>query len=162
MRRTRVLLVGLALLCATPSKAFADATVFLGTTTTPDNRLAKGFAVGFGLLVVGFEFEYSGTSQDVKAGAPLLKTTLGSVLLQTPVEILGMQPYFLIGAGGYRERLDATGHQETNFASNVGGGVKVGLMGPIRLRLDYRIFKLSGDALDTPAHRFYAGLNLKF
>ena len=162
MTRTRVLLLGVALLAATPSKAFADATVFLGTTTSPENRLAKGFAIGMSLLIVGVEFEYSGTSQDEVAGAPSLKTTLGSLLLQTPVEIFGMQPYFAIGAGGYREHLDATDHQETNFATNVGGGVKVGLMGPIRLRLDYRIFKLSGDALETPAHRFYAGLNLKF
>jgi len=162
MSRTRVLLLGLALLAATPSKAFADATVFLGTTTTPENRLAKGFAVGLSLLVIGFEFEYSGTSAETKSGAPSLKTALGSLLLQTPVEIFGLQPYFVIGGGGYREHVDAPNHQETNFATNVGGGVKIGLMGPVRLRLDYRVFKLSGDALDSPVQRLYAGLNLKF
>jgi hypothetical protein len=30
------------------------------------------------------------------------------------------------------------------------------------LRLDYRIFKLDSEALNTPSQRFYAGLNLKF
>jgi hypothetical protein len=45
---------------------------------------------------------------------------------------------------------------------NTGGGVKVALVGPVRLRLDYRVFKLAGGALNSPAHRVYAGLNLKF
>jgi hypothetical protein len=40
--------------------------------------------------------------------------------------------------------------------------VKVTLAGPIRLRVDYRVFKLGSGALYTPAHRIYAGLNLKF
>jgi hypothetical protein len=35
-------------------------------------------------------------------------------------------------------------------------------MGPVRLRVDYRVFKLAGGALHSPAHRIYAGLNLKF
>ena len=52
--------------------------------------------------------------------------------------------------------------QETNVAANVGGGVKMNLPGPVRLRLDYRVFKLTGGALNTPAHRVYAGVNLKF
>jgi hypothetical protein len=38
----------------------------------------------------------------------------------------------------------------------------VNLIGPIRLRIDYRVFKLGDGALYTPAHRIYAGLNLKF
>jgi hypothetical protein len=40
--------------------------------------------------------------------------------------------------------------------------VKVNLIGPIRLRVDYRILKLGSGALNSPAHRIYAGLNLKF
>ena len=39
---------------------------------------------------------------------------------------------------------------------------KVNLLGPIRLRVDYRIFKLGSGALYSPAHRVYAGINLKF
>jgi hypothetical protein len=32
----------------------------------------------------------------------------------------------------------------------------------VRLRLDYRVFKLWDGALDSPVHRVYVGLNLKF
>jgi len=45
---------------------------------------------------------------------------------------------------------------------NTGGGVKIALVGPLRVRIDYRVFKLGGGALYSPAHRVYAGLNLKF
>jgi hypothetical protein len=38
----------------------------------------------------------------------------------------------------------------------------VSLIGPLRVRVDYRVFKLGSGALQTPAHRFYVGLNLKF
>ena len=36
------------------------------------------------------------------------------------------------------------------------------LIGPLRLRVDYRVFRLGDDALYSPAHRLYMGLNLKF
>ncbi len=36
------------------------------------------------------------------------------------------------------------------------------LVGPVRLRVDYRVFGLGDGALYSPAHRIYAGLNLKF
>ena len=92
--------------------------------------------------------------------APSLKTGMGNVILQTPVAFFGFQPYFTTGAGLYRETLGA--HQSTGVALNTGGGVKVNLVGPLRLRVDYRIFKLGSGALNSPAHRVYAGLNLKF
>lgn len=164
MSRIRSVVLAAVLVAAAPTAAFADATLFLGANTTPANRAAKGFAVGMGVLLLGFEFEYSSSPDAVDALAPSLKTVMGNVLLQTPFEIVGFQPYFTTGAGGYRESLD-TGtvhHQETNVAANVGGGVKVSLIGPLRLRLDYRLFKLAGGALNTPAHRVYAGVNLKF
>jgi opacity protein-like surface antigen len=162
MSRTGVTLLALALLAAGPSNAFADATLFAGVNTTPATRLAKGFAVGVGLLVVAFEFEMTSTSDDAKSAAPSLNTGMGNVLLQTPFEIFRVQPYVTFGAGAYRETLEAQNHQETNAAFGTGGGVKIGLIGPVRLRLDYRVFKLTGGALNSPAHRFYAGLNLKF
>jgi hypothetical protein len=115
-----------------------------------------------GVLLFGFEFEYSSTGDNVEASAPSLKTYMGNVLIQTPFEIFGIQPYFTTGVGGYRESLESIRHQETNVATNIGGGAKIGLMGPVRLRLDYRMFGLTGGALNTPAHRIYAGLNLKF
>ena len=161
MSRLRVAVIALALV-AIPGRALADATVFLGTQTNPSSRLAKGVALGLGLLLVGFEFEYATTSDDDDDLAPSLRTGMGNVLLQTPFEIVGTQPYVTIGAGLYRERLESIDHQETNVGMNTGGGAKVTLAGPLRLRLDYRFFKLAGDTLHSRSHRVYAGLNLKF
>jgi hypothetical protein len=159
---SRVLLAFLLVLAATP--AFADATLFIGSSTTPANRAVKGAAVGVGFLVVGFEFEYADTSEDAREGAPSLRTGMGNVLLQTPVPIGGVQFYVTMGAGGYREQLGEQPNriQETHVGINTGGGVKVSLLGPIRARLDYRLFKLRGEPLHSTVHRVYAGLNLAF
>ena len=159
MRLTRSLLT-VAFVLAAASSALADATVFLGGTTTPAMRAVKGFAFGAGLVIVGFEFEYSDTSEDLLERAPSLRTGMGNVLLQTPVAIHGLQPYFTTGGGLYREGLDTA--SETSFGVNTGGGVKISLAGPIRARLDYRVFTLRGDPLHATVHRLYAGLNLKF
>ena len=64
------------------------------------------------------------------------------------------------GGGGFRETLNALA--ETNFGVNVGGGVKMSLAGPLRLRFDYRVFTLKGSPLYDVVHRFYVGANLKF
>jgi hypothetical protein len=140
--------------------ARADATAFIGANTTPANRQVRGGSFGIGLLIVGFEAEYAFTPDDPRASAPSLKTGMGNVLLQTPGAFFGFQPYFTTGGGIYREELGA--HKATGLGLNTGGGVKVNLIGPIRLRVDYRIFKLGTSALNSPAHRVYAGLNLKF
>jgi hypothetical protein len=146
------------LLASTP--AFADATLFIGSTTTPANRPAKGVALGVGLLVVGFEFEFADTSEAIDDAAPSLRTGMGNVLLQTPFPVAGMQFYLTTGAGLYRERLGP--RQETHAGFNTGGGAKITLLGPIRARLDYRVFKLRGEPLHSTVHRVYAGLNLAF
>ena len=160
MRRSVQILFATLIVVATSSPAFADATVFLGSTLTPANRAAKGIALGVGLLIVGFEFEFSDTSETPLEGAPALRTGMGNVLLQTPIPIAGMQFYFTTGGGFYRETLDT--QQETHVGVNTGGGVKVTLLGPIRARFDYRIFNLRGEPLHTTVHRVYAGLNLAF
>lgn len=159
MRLARPLLLA-SLLVGAASPAFADATAFIGATTTPANRAVKGFALGIGLLVVGFEFEYASTSEEPRDAAPALRTGMGNVLLQTPFPIFGLQPYVTTGAGGYRETLDT--HQETHVGLNTGGGVKVSLLGPVRARIDYRVFNLRGEPLHATVHRVYAGVNLKF
>jgi opacity protein-like surface antigen len=149
--------IALLLLVAAPARA--DVTGFIGANLTPTNRRVLGGALGIGLLVIGFEGEYAFTPDDPKASAPSLTTGMGNVLLQTPVAIFGVQPYFTTGAGLYRETLGT--HQDTSFGFNTGGGVKITLIGPLRLRVDYRVFKLGSDALYSPAHRIYVGLNLK-
>ena len=156
----RAAIVG-ALLLAIATPARADITAFLGTNITPDNRPTRGFALGITVIIVGFEFEYSNTSDSTNPAtlAPSLKTGTANLLLQTPVAIAGFQPYFTTGAGIYSETLGA--HSDTSFSLNTGGGVKINLVGPLRLRVDYRVFKLGSGALYSPAHRLYAGLNIK-
>ena len=160
MRRlARSLILGVAL-SAVASPAFADITAFAGTTSTPTNRSTRGFALGVGLLIVGFEFEYAHTSEEPLEAAPSLHTGAGNVYVQTPIAILGMRPYFTTGGGVYREQLGTI--SETGFALNSGGGVKVSLLGPVRARVDYRVFRLRGEPMHDTVHRFYAGLNLAF
>ena len=144
----------------TPSLAFADVTAFLGINGTPSTRAVRGFSIGAGLLIVGFEFEYANTSEDEDEFAPGLRTYMGNGLVQTPFPIAGMQFYGTAGGGVFQERLGDL--SETNFGMNVGGGVKANLVGPLRLRLDYRIFTLKGSPRHERPQRFYAGLNLKF
>ena len=158
MRRP-LLLVPVVLL-ALASPAFADATLFVGNTPTGGGRLAKGFAVGAGLLIVAAEFEYSSTTEKPEDAAPSFKTGMGNLLLQTPFAIAGLQPYFTTGAGVYREKLGDV--QETNVGVNTGGGVKISLLGPLRARVDYRVFTLRGSPLHDVVQRLYAGVNLKF
>jgi opacity protein-like surface antigen len=152
-----LLLVGLL---AVPSSAAADITAFLGVNPTPTNRAVKGFSIGTGLLIVGFEFEYAHSNEDITEGSPSLRTFMFNGLVQTPVPIAGMQFYGTAGGGVYRETLND--NSETNAGVNLGGGVKMTLIGPLRLRLDYRVTTLKGDARYPRPQRFYAGVNVKF
>ena len=122
--------------------------------------MAKGFAFGAGLLIVGFEVEIAHTGESTEDADPSLFTGMGNVLVQTPVPIGRVQLYLTTGAGVYRERLDS--HQETHLGFNTGGGAKVSVLGPIRARLDYRLFTLRGEPLHSTVHRIYAGLNVSF
>lgn len=160
MRLPRILCLTTALLAAAASPALADATAFIGNTATPSNRSVKGVAIGMSLLIIGFEFEYAHTNEDATQSAPSLTTGMGNVLLQTPFPIFGMQPYVTTGGGIYRETL-ADAH-ETQFGVNAGGGVKVSLIGPLRARVDYRVFNLRGNPRYATVHRVYAGVNLAF
>ena len=72
----------------------------------------------------------------------------------------GFVPILVSMYAQFRERLAED--SETNVGINVGGGVKVSLAGPLRLRFDYRVFSLQGDARHSKPQRFYAGVNLKF
>jgi hypothetical protein len=158
LRRSTWLLA--AVLMLVPCSAFADVTAFLGTNPTPVNRVTTGLGVGVGLVIVGFEFEYGHSRENLDELAPSLRTYMFNGLLQTPIPIAGMQFYATAGGGVYRESLDDD--SETSVGINIGGGVKMTLAGPLRLRLDYRVFTLQGDPRHSKPQRFYAGLNLKF
>jgi hypothetical protein len=153
----------LASLASAPSAwAGGDATAFLGTTvkSATTTTSARGAALGFGLAIVAFEFEYSATSADESSYTPSLKTGSFNGLLQMPVPIGRLQFYATAGAGLFQERL--SNDSTTNVAVNTGGGVKITLAGPVRLRIDYRVFKLSGNPINAHVQRLYAGINLKF
>ena len=169
MRLRLAVLAALFLVCLTPRLAGADVTIFLGTTITSSltqagvkqsiHRPVRGFAGSISLVIVGFEFEYASRQEDDTLLAPSLKTTSGNVFVQT-FGLPGFQLYATTGAGLYRERLGPD--QETSFLLNNGGGVKVTLAGPFRVRVDYRIFNLRGHPQYATVQRIYAGLNLAF
>ena len=144
-------------LLAAARPAAADVTFFLGFSPTPESRATRGFAGGIDLLMFGFEFDYAHTSADELAGAPSVRTGMLNALIFTPTKT---QLYLTAGAGFYREAL--AGSSETSVGTNIGGGVKVGLLGPVQLRVDYRIFALRGDARFKRPQRFYAGINFSF
>jgi hypothetical protein len=162
MRIPAVLLLAFLIIAMllVPSTASADITAFLGINPTPVNRTVGGGSVGMGLVIIGFEFEYAHTREDQAEAAPSLRTFMFNGLAQTPFPIAGMQFYGTIGAGLYRETL--LDSSETHVGTNIGGGVKISLVGPLRLRLDYRVFNLRGSPRYATPQRFYAGLNLKF
>src|SRR5262245_45152621 len=171
MRFARLLAPALVLLALASVPARADLTAFIGAQTSPETRQAVGFAIGSGVLVLGFEFEYAHAGGDdecqVVSGrlpcAPTVRTGMLNVLVQTPRGVVpATQLYATIGGGVFRERFDAIDVQETGFGSNVGGGAKIELVGPLRVRLDYRVFKLTGDAVHKKPQRFSVGLNLAF
>lgn len=148
------------LVLSSAAPAFADATAFIGTNTTPANRTVKGIAIGVSLVIIGFEFEFASTSETPEDAAPGLRTGMANVLLQTPFPIAGMQFYVTTGTGLYRETLGDI--QETHVGFNTGGGAKISLLGPLRARLDYRVFNLRGEPLHPTLHRLYGGINLAF
>jgi hypothetical protein len=163
MTRRLTLLSTLLLVLSCANPAFADATAFIGVHANPERQQVRGLAGGISLLIVGFEGEYATAGEDETDGIPSLTTFSGNVFAQTPFPIVGMRFYATTGVGVYREELDAIGHEETNVVFNTGGGAKISLIGPLRLRVDYRVLKLRGDPLrDSIIHRWYAGINLAF
>ncbi len=126
--RTRRFVLSVLIVFGMARPAHADLTAFLGLSPTPDNRGARGFAGGFSMVIIGFEFEYSQILEDEIEALPSLKTWSGNVLLQTPVELHGVQLYATAGGGGYRERLgdDTVTHVDVNL----GGGAKIRVAGP--------------------------------
>ena len=160
MRHARLVLLVCCLLAACARDAAADVTAFIGVTPSPRNHAVRGAALGFGFLIIGFELEYANAVEDALEGLPGLQTGSGNLMVQTPVEIAKTTFYGTTGGGIYRERLLT--QQETAIATNVGGGAKIRLTGPLRVRIDYRIFRLQGEPINKTYHRLYFGANLSF
>ena len=157
-RACSILLLAATFLLMRPAPAAADLTAFWGFSPTPASRSTRGFSAGLSMLIVGFEFEFGNTTANDLKGAPSLSTKMFNGLIQTPTG--GTQLYFTVGGGwfteGYRDR------DESNFGTNIGGGIKLKIAGPIRARIDYRIFNLNGDPLYAHVQRFYGGVSLSF
>lgn len=168
MRAAIRLTLALALPALAAAPARADLTAFAGITPTPSVRTTVGFSGGLTLVIVGWEGEYARTGDDFdpeEGESPELRTYMGNVFVQTPIPIKGLTFYAIAGAGIYRETFGADTDREdtvTGFGTNVGGGVKIEISGPIHLRLDYRVFSFTGDATHKTPQRFTAGLALKF
>jgi hypothetical protein len=161
--RRRILIATSVLVMANALPALADATAFIGAHTNPERQQVRGLAFGMGVIIVGVEGEYATAGEDEEQRTPSLTTFSGNVYAQTPIPLFGMRFYATTGAGVYRERLDAVDHQETNVLFNTGGGAKITLIGPLRVRVDYRVLKLRGEPLrPSVVHRVYAGVNLAF
>jgi opacity protein-like surface antigen len=159
MKRAFVIAVlALVALGVRPATAAADLTGFLGVSPTPSTRSAGGFAISVGLTIVGFEFEYARTSEDDRHAAPSLSTGMFNLMVMTPTT--GVQVYATVGGGIFHEALVSA--TTTSVGTNVGAGVKISLTGPIRLRLDYRVFALRGGPLYKTPQRFYAGICVSF
>src|SRR5436190_21730389 len=146
--------IALLVALAAPAPASADLTGFFGLNATPKSRSVKGFAIGINVILIGFEFEFANTVEDPLNLAPGLKTYSFNGTIMTPTRT---QLYVTAGGGLYRERLgtDST----TSFDTNIGGGIKMPLLGPLRLRLDHRLFTMHGSPLYKHPQRFYAGVN---
>jgi hypothetical protein len=159
-RARRVLVLAGLVLAAGAPPAHADLTVFAGLQNAPEVRPATGIGLGFGLLLLGWEVEIARAAQDTAQLAPSIASGTASVYVQNPLPINGVQFYAIAGAGFYRERLgDLYEHDDVHVA--VGGGAKIALAGPFKLRLDYRLFKLRDARADNP-QRVYAGVTLAF
>ena len=160
MRFCRNAAVFALMLLGVATPASADITGFLGATATPSLRTARGLALSGGFLIVGFEFEFSDTTEDRAEAAPGVRSGMLNVQVQTPIPVARTLFYATVGGGLYRETLGAGSN--TNVGTNIGAGAKIRLTGPIRLRLDYRVFKLRDSLIADSYHRVYAGLNLTF
>jgi hypothetical protein len=154
-----LLLIG-AVLVAGAVPARADLTIFAGAQNAPSVRPATGISLGFGLLLVGWEVEIARVTQETDSRAPSIASGTASVYIQNPIPISGVQVYAIAGAGLYRERLsNVYGQNDVHVA--LGGGAKIQLVGPLKVRLDYRFFKLRDSIADNP-QRVSAGLTLSF
>lgn len=126
-----------ALVLMNPVSARADATVLVGLTSVEGLRPSFAWSFSYRPSAVGVEVEYLSTKPgDYTAGG-----VFASVIVQ-PVTISNMQIFVLGGVGVWGEGVEGGKRTGLLGAANVGGGVLVGLVGPLRLRLDYRLFRL--------------------
>lgn len=155
------------LLAAAEVPAAADATLLFGLQTTSAPHPTVGIAWGHWPGPVGFEVEYAGTVGRATAAKPSVGTIMVNVLVQTPARIHGARVYALGGFGLYGEEGGGRGSGEVS-AKDIGVGAAVPLGGPLKLRLDYRLYLLGpgdgslGSPISHHPRRLSAAFSLGF
>ena len=126
-----------ALVLMNPVSARADATVLVGLKSVEGLRPSFAWSFGYRPSAVGVEVEYLSTRPgDYSAGG-----IFGSVIV-IPVTIAKAHIFVVGGVGVWGEGFEGGKRTGVLSAVNVGGGVLVDLTGPLKLRLDYRLFRL--------------------
>ena len=141
--------------CRIRSTASADITAFLGSDHDAVERAwSRASPSASGLLIVGVRIRVRATPTRIWSRRRRdCGRSCSTVCCRRRSRSPGCSSTAPPAAACYRETL-STSSSETNFGINVGGGVKMSLAGPLRLRLDYRVFTLRG----TPLHSKPAAL----
>jgi hypothetical protein len=150
--RLPVAAIALAGCLLVPTAAYAGATVFLGRNSGGDDRsVVRGLVFGASLSSSASSSEYANSSEDLTEFRPALRTTSGNVLVQTFDS--RVPALFHDRRRTLSERLGTD--EESAMLSNGGGG-KVNLAGPLRVRIDYRVFNLKENPRHRTVQRIYA------
>ena len=156
-----VLTLSTAAAAAQGLESHINATAFAGAAMTPDPQVAIGVAVGVRPrpTAVSLEFEYSRSGSDPAEGVPAIVTFSVNFLLQFPVQPSRYQFYGTFGVGVYGLLRDSTS-SEPDGVRNFGGGAKITVAGPFKLRVDYRAFRLAPIPREyhSNEHRLYVGV----
>jgi hypothetical protein len=149
----------LAMVLAAPLAEAGSLTGFF-QRASPLGRSGIGLALSVPMFteILSLEGEYSRAGEEDRS--PSLRIWSGNVVIASPVTVVRLRPYFVLGLGMYRQTFAET--QETSLATSQGFGVFVHLTGPAHLRLDYRAIQLQGKPLQENQKRFYGGLTLRF
>jgi hypothetical protein len=128
-----------------------NASIFTGIVPTPAVRPTMGFAVGGGVAPTGFELELARSGSRLSKGAPSLNTYMVNFFGSFPVPVERLRIYAIGGIGIWNEQFEA-GHGAGEFGKNLGVGALYEIAGPLKARLDYRVYFLN-DSQD--AHPVY-------
>ena len=68
----------------------------------------------------------------------------------------------MTAGGGFSENDSIRSTCRKPASAAMSAGARIELVGPLRVRLDYRVFKFGGDSVYQKPQRFSVGLNLAF
>lgn len=159
-RRRRIGLLALVATILAAGAAEAGGVTGFIQRASPNGRSGIGFGLSVPVFteILSIEGEYSRASEEDRS--PSLTIWSGNLLIVSPVSVLRLRPYFVMGLGMYRQSFLQV--QESSLATSQGFGVYLHLTGPANLRFDYRTIQLQGDPLQEGQKRFYTGLTLRF